>query len=134
MLPLHPAPWPEPGSTLDDIVGQLPAVVVHHPVEGVPGGAGGHVLVLLLPQGDVLVLEVGPVSHQQTGDLPAALLQQRDLAGELQGAGDVVVGVEDPGAPGHEVGDHVLPLLPDGAPEGGVPLAVPQLEVGSVAR
>ena len=47
--------------------------------------------VLLLPQGDVLVLEVGPVSHQQTGDLPAALLQQGDLAGELQGAGDVVV-------------------------------------------
>ena len=72
--------------------------------------------------------------HQMTSDPLAALLQQRSLAGELEGAGLVVVLVEDPGAPAHQVGHHLLPLLPHRAPEGAVTLPVPGLKVRPVVQ
>ena len=93
-------------------------------------------------ESDVAVLQVGAVPHQQTRDplhnnqsedsirvriqsgvgiglkRPirahlATLLEQRSLAGELQRARGVVVGVEHARAAGHEVADHLLALLPD---------------------
>ena len=104
MAGLHPAPGSDPGSTLDDEVGQVPVVVVHHPEESVP-------------QGDVLVLQVGSVYHQVTGDLLASLLQQRCLTGQLERTGGIVVVVEDLGSSAHQVYDHLLPLFPDSAPQ-----------------
>ena len=39
-----------------------------------------------------------------------------------------------PTVPVYEVGDHLLALLPHGAPEGGVPLPVPPLGVRPVVQ
>ena len=45
-----------------------------------------------------------------------------------------MVRVEHARAAGHEVADHLLALLPDGAPERGVALPVPQLGVSAVVE
>ena len=74
---MQPAPGPHSGSALDQehselsdvvnnhvfiaVVANVPVVVVHRPEEGVP-------------QGDVLVLQVGAVYHKLTSDPLATLL------------------------------------------------------------
>lgn len=97
------------------------------------------------------------------GSLISIYLEQGCFAGQLQGTRVVVVLVMYPCAPkigqcynlstligqsinlspliGHslhspvyEVGDHLLALLPHGAPEGGVPLPVPRLGVRPVVE
>ena len=74
MARLDPAPGSDLGSALDDEVGQVSVVVVHHPEQCVP-------------QGDVPVLQVGSVYHQVAGNLLSLLLEQGSLAGELEGTG-----------------------------------------------